>query len=140
MMNRMGYNRFYLLRWIGDGWTMSRKVLVVDDQPGIRLLLHEVFTNEGYQVTTAQTGKEALDSMVRDSFDLVMLDYKLPVVNGMEVLKQMEQKDITTPAIVMSGLSEHVVKEAESLGLVKKVLAKPFNVQEVCDFTNNLLN
>ncbi|WP_077329373.1 response regulator [Virgibacillus siamensis] len=118
---------------------MTREILVVDDQPGIRLLLQEIFTNEGYQVTTVQTGKEALDYLSSKEFDLLMLDYKLPIIDGIEVLRKMSEREITTPAIVMSGLPEDISRETEQFGLVKKILAKPFNVQEVCDYTRNLL-
>ncbi|GAA0605486.1 sporulation initiation phosphotransferase Spo0F [Virgibacillus siamensis] len=118
---------------------MTREILVVDDQPGIRLLLQEVFTNEGYHVTTVTTGKEALDRLFSKKFDLIMLDYKLPVVDGIEVLREMKDGDISTPAIIMSGLPEDISTEAEQLSPVKKVLAKPFNVQEVCDYTKSLL-
>ncbi|WP_174614958.1 response regulator [Virgibacillus ihumii] len=118
---------------------MTRKILVVDDQPGIRLLLQEVFTNEGYHVTTVTTGKEALDNLFSTEFDLIMLDYKLPIVDGVEVLRKMNDRDITTPAIIMSGLPEDISTETEQLSPVKKILAKPFNVQEVCDFTRSLL-
>lgn len=118
---------------------MTKEVLVVDDQLGIRLLLQEVFTNEGYQVTTVKTGKEALDNLFNKEFDLVMLDYKLPVIDGIEVLRKMNENDITTPAIVMSGLPDDISRETEQYSPVKKILAKPFNVQEVCDFTKHIL-
>ncbi|WP_164667557.1 response regulator [Virgibacillus doumboii] len=118
---------------------MKKEILVVDDQPGIRLLLQEIFTNEGYQVTAVETGKEALDTIYNGSYDLVMLDYKLPVVDGIQVIQQLEHDNFTTPLIVMSGLAEDIVKELKAYSLVKKVLAKPFNVQEMCTLTKKLL-
>ncbi len=118
---------------------MKKEILVVDDQPGIRLLLQEIFTNEGYHVTLANTGKEALDILYKNSFDLLMLDYKLPVVDGVQVIKQLELNKVEIPVILMSGLTEEVVEESQKYKLVKKVLAKPFNVQDVSDFTKSLI-
>ncbi|SDQ12708.1 two-component system, response regulator, stage 0 sporulation protein F [Virgibacillus subterraneus] len=118
---------------------MKKEILVVDDQPGIRLLLQEIFTNQGYRVTTAKTGKEALDELNKSSYDLIMLDYKLPVVDGVEVIQQLERDKIEVPAILMSGLAEDIMKESQNYDMVKKVLAKPFNVKDVCDYTKSLI-
>lgn len=118
---------------------MKKHILVVDDQPGIRFLLDEVFSNEGHQVTTASTGKEAIDQIHDRKFDLVMLDYKLPVMDGIQVVHQLEEEKIDLPAILMSGLVEEIIQEGESCSVVKHVLAKPFNIIEVCNIVNNIL-
>lgn len=116
---------------------MTKKILVVDDQPGIRLLLQEAFTDGGYDVTTSETGKEALDRMYAESFDLVILDYKLPVMDGSQVLKHLEHNQMFIPAIVMSGLAEDYKEELQQFTVIKEVFAKPFNIQEVSHFINN---
>ncbi|MGY0691165.1 response regulator [Virgibacillus sp. FSP13] len=119
---------------------MRREILIVDDQPGIRLLLQEVFTNEGYQVETANTGKEALEKLHSNTFDLIMLDYKLPIVDGAEVLQRLDKQGVTTPAILMSGLAEEVVKESQNFSMVREVIAKPFNIQDICSTVKILLD
>ncbi|SFB26165.1 two-component system, response regulator, stage 0 sporulation protein F [Lentibacillus halodurans] len=118
---------------------MTKEILVVDDQAGIRMLLQEVFTDEGFSVTTAETGKEALDKIYAGSFDLLMLDYKLPVVDGSQVLKQLEHDQIFIPAIVMSGLAEDAGEELKHFGIIRKVFAKPFSIQEVSRFVKSIL-
>ncbi|GAA0436201.1 sporulation initiation phosphotransferase Spo0F [Lentibacillus halophilus] len=117
----------------------SKDILVVDDQPGVRLLLKEMFTNEGYCVTTAETGKEALDSLYARSFDLLMLDYKLPVVDGVQVLEQLERDRMHIPSIIMSGMIEDIEKVSEQFSMVKEVIGKPFDVENVCTSTKGLL-
>ncbi|MFD1036880.1 response regulator [Virgibacillus byunsanensis] len=117
---------------------MEKEILVVDDQPGIRLLLQEIFTNEGYKVTTAITGREALDKLYNKPYDLLILDYKLPIMDGGKVLQQLEAANIDIPAILMSGLAEDMIKEYQG-SLVKGILAKPFNVQYVCDLVKSIL-
>ncbi|TFJ93382.1 response regulator [Lentibacillus salicampi] len=119
---------------------MKKEILVVDDQPGIRMLLQELFTDEGYNITTAETGKEALEKLYARSFDLLMLDYKLPLVDGADVLKQMERDEFNVPAIVMSGLAEDIKKEIKQFSIVRKVFAKPFNIQEVSRFVKSILD
>ncbi|MEC5424443.1 response regulator [Virgibacillus sp. C22-A2] len=118
----------------------KKKILVVDDQPGIRLLLTDILISEGFQVSTANTGKEALDKIYSRSFDLLIIDYNLPIINGIQVLQQMETDNIRTPAILMSGLAEDIITEAEEYTMVKEVLAKPFNIQDICISVKSLLN
>lgn len=118
---------------------MNKHILVVDDQPGIRFLLDEVFTNEGYQVTTANTGKEALDHVHTSTFDLIMMDYKLPVMDGVQVLHLLEEEEIMIPTILMSGLAEEIMQEIDSSSMLKHILSKPFNIVEVCTIVNGIL-
>nr|WP_318539521.1 response regulator [Terribacillus saccharophilus] len=61
---------------------MSKHVLIVDDQPGIRILLEEVIREEGHTVISVGTGAKALDQIKRQKPDLLLIDYKLPVLDG----------------------------------------------------------
>lgn len=112
---------------------MVKKVLVVDDQIGIRLLLKDILENEGFQVEEASTGKEAIEKATSQTFDLIMLDYKLPLMDGEEVLKKLEEKNVETNAIIMSGLVENISDEVMECRYVKKILAKPFNINELVE-------
>jgi|SRR5690625_1583507 len=119
---------------------MKSEILVVDDQPGIRLLLSDVFTSKGYQVTVAQTGKEALDKIYKQPFDLIMLDYRLPIINGQEIIEQMEHDKISIPIILMSGLFEGVQKESIQDNMIIEFIAKPFNIKDVCKMVRSMLS
>lgn len=118
---------------------MKKHILVVDDQPGIRFLLEEVFTNEGYQVTTANTGKEALNQVHASTFDLIMMDYKLPIMDGVHVLRQLEENEIIIPVILMSGLPDEIKEDGRSSLLLKHILPKPFNIVEVCNIVKDII-
>ncbi|OZU88464.1 response regulator [Virgibacillus indicus] len=118
---------------------MAKKILVVDDQPGIRMLLTDILENEGYSVSTANTGKQGLEEINSRSYDLVILDYKLPVIDGSQVLKEIETGGIVLPAILISGLAEDITKEAENYSFVKNVLAKPFNVEDISKTVKSIL-
>ena len=104
------------------------KILVVDDEAIIQTLLSEVLTEEGYEVTTADNGKEAIELLERSKFDLVITDIVMPVLNGIEVLLAAKRIDMSYPAIVITGYhSVDSVVRLVNLGAADYI-AKPFNV------------
>lgn len=62
------------------------QILVVDDEPDIRALIHDVLTDEGYKVHLCATGEEALQALGKNTFDLILADIKMPGMSGMELL------------------------------------------------------
>ncbi|MDC3425058.1 response regulator [Aquibacillus sp. 3ASR75-11] len=110
---------------------MKKKVMIVDDQPGIRLLLEEVLKNEGYEIITAENGKQALDKVLTtEPPDLIIIDYKLPIMDGSTVIKELDARGIKTSVIIMSGLAEEAIREKDNFDMVKDVFAKPFNIED----------
>ncbi|GIO26832.1 response regulator [Ornithinibacillus bavariensis] len=118
---------------------MKKKILIVDDEAGIRLLLEDLLESDRHEIFTAKSGKEALELLSIHTFDLLIIDYKLPITDGVEVIKQLEKEHKELSIIVMSGLVENIKDEVITLRNVKKVLSKPFNVLEVKEFVNQLL-
>ncbi len=108
---------------------MGKEILVVEDQPSIRLLLTEILEWEGYVVTVAIDGKEALNKIYENLFDLIMLNYHLPILSGSEVIKQLRIDEIIVPTILMTGLIEGISGSQESP--IVDVVAKPFNIQDI---------
>lgn len=107
---------------------MSKDIFIVDDQDGIRMLLFEIFSSAGYRVSKASTGKEALDRLSEETFRLLILDYKLPIIDGMEVVRTLEKRGETTPIILISGLTEQI-NEQQLSPLIKHIVAKPFDIK-----------
>ncbi len=118
---------------------MSKTVLVVDDQIGIRLLLEEVIHQEGYKVEVAQNGKEALDYLTTNQYDLILLDYKLPIIDGPSLLKELELQNIIVTTIVMSGLPDKANDEMKHFKSVVKTIGKPFQLNEIRELVNHFL-
>ncbi|KGP74158.1 response regulator [Pontibacillus yanchengensis] len=118
---------------------MTKSVLVVDDQPGIRMLLEEVIKTEGYQILLAQTGQEAIDQVLKHQPDLMLVDLKLPIKDGMQVVKELEEEERIVPTIIMSGLAEDELEGKEFSSNIKGVIAKPFNIQDVREMIIGLL-
>ena len=104
------------------------KILVVDDGVIIQTLLYEVLTEEGYEVTTANNGKEGIDLLEKSKFDLVITNIVMPVLNGIEVLLAAKRIHMAYPVIVITGYhSVDSVVRLVNLGAADYI-AKPFNI------------
>lgn len=110
---------------------MSGKILIVDDQYGIRILLNEVFQKEGYQTYQAANGFQAIDIVLNDRPDLVVLDMKIPGMDGIEILKRVKEIDKDIKVILMTAYGElDMIQEAKDLGALMH-FAKPFDIDEI---------
>jgi DNA-binding response OmpR family regulator len=83
--------------------TSIAKILVVDDEIGVRFFLEETLTRDGYQVTAVESGEAALECIVTQEFDLALLDLKMKGVGGIEVLVTLRQQSPDTAVIVLTG-------------------------------------
>lgn len=116
-----------------------RKILIVDDQPGIRLLLNEVFKKEGYTPHLAANGMEALKIFEQEPIDCVLLDMKIPGMNGIEILGHLKAKNEKIPVIMMTAYGEQdLIDEAIQLG-ASNYFTKPFNIFEVVNEVKEIL-
>ncbi len=116
-----------------------RKILIIDDQPGIRLLLNEVFKKEGYTPLLAANGMEALKIFEEELIDCVLLDMKIPGMNGLEILEHLKAKNKRIPVIMMTAYGEQeLIDEAMKLG-ASNYFTKPFNIFEVLEEVNEIL-
>lgn len=116
-----------------------KKLLIVDDQQGIRLLLNEVFKREGYETFLAANGIEALDIAERIKPDGVLLDMKIPGMDGIEILKRLKSKMHEVPVVMMTAYGElDLIQEAMKLGAAH-YFTKPFDIYEVRDAVNAML-
>ncbi|WP_462410213.1 response regulator [Neobacillus sp. Marseille-QA0830] len=110
---------------------MKEKILIVDDQFGIRILLNEVFNKEGYQTFQAANGIQALDIVNKHAPDLVLLDMKIPGMDGIEILKRMKVIDPDIRVIIMTAYGElDMIQEAKNLGAITH-FAKPFDIDDI---------
>ncbi len=82
---------------------MSSRVLIVDDEEGIRLLYKEELEEEGYEVELASSGEEALKKLDSGQMDMVLLDIKMPGMDGVEVLRMLKEKYKELPVILCTA-------------------------------------
>ncbi|MFC4321878.1 response regulator [Litchfieldia salsa] len=112
---------------------MEDKILIVDDQYGIRILLNEVFQKEGYKTFQAANGIQAIDIVTKHSPDLVLLDMKISGMDGIEILKRLKAIDADIRVIIMTAYGElDMIQEAKDLGAITH-FAKPFDIDEIRD-------
>jgi two-component system OmpR family response regulator len=115
------------------------KILVADDTKNIRMLLSRCLEMEGHEVTTAENGEQALKCFQNNSFDLAFLDIKMPIISGTEVLKQIRQLGINTPAIIITAYA--TIKNAVDCMQFGAVayLQKPFTVERIKSVLSELM-
>lgn len=108
-----------------------RKLLIVDDQIGIRMLLLEVFSTEGYETFQAANGTKALQIVKESVPDLVLLDMKIPGMDGLEILKRIKQMHKDIKVIMMTAYGElEMINEAKESGALMH-FTKPFDIDEL---------
>ncbi|MBA7602887.1 Regulatory protein AtoC [subsurface metagenome] len=108
-----------------------RKILVVDDEQNIRRMLTRVLSPEGFIVQEAVNGLEALKRLQEENYSLVLLDLRMPVLDGIDTLKKIREYDINLPVIMMSAYgSIPEAVEAMKLGALD-YLIKPFDIDEL---------
>lgn len=105
---------------------MTPSILVIDDEKNIRLLLSKCLSSEGYSVSTAEDGLHGIESFEKNKYDAVLLDMKMPGLNGMDVLQRLKEINESIPVIMMTafGTIESAVC-AMKLGAVD-FIRKPF--------------
>jgi len=111
---------------------MSRKILVIDDSPTLRKLLRFFLKKKGYDVFEAHNGRVGLESITKDTFDLIILDMAMPVMGGAQVLEQLkEMREFKIPILILSADKEEESKATGiSLG-ASYYMTKPFRPHEV---------
>ena len=109
----------------------EQRILVVDDEPNIVHLARLYLERDGYQVLAVGDGQDALDTIVTEKPDLVVLDVMLPSVDGFEVCRRLRAQDNTVPIIMVTARDDDIDK---ILGLelgADDYLTKPFNPREL---------
>ena len=118
---------------------MEHTILVVDDEMEICDLLQNFLTQEGYQVSTAQNGREAISLGNQNRFDLALLDIKMPGMDGIEVFQELKKAKKDLEVIILTGHGTlRTAKEAMGLGAYD-YLTKPFDLRLVKDIIREAL-
>lgn len=107
------------------------KILLVEDEEGLILTLTDRLLSEGFEVASAADGEAGLSLALNENFDLIVLDVMLPKKNGLDVCRDLRQKKITTPILMLTARGETIDKV---LGLklgADDYLTKPFEVMEM---------
>ncbi len=116
------------------------RILMVDDESAITDLISLILTEEGYEVSTAQNGKEGLKQFESVGPDLVITDIIMPDMEGIEFVQALVKKKNNIPIVVMSGniIGTRFLKPARLFG-AKAALTKPFTTQDLIETVAKLL-
>jgi len=115
------------------------KILVIDDEAGIRSSLKGILEDEGYSVHTTDSGEKGLDLLKGKNFDLILLDIWLPAMSGLEVLERLKTSDEDTQVVMISGHgSIETAVKATKLGAYD-FLEKPLSLEKVVLTVKNAL-
>src|SRR5499426_3169324 len=107
------------------------RVLVIEDEAGLRLTLSDRLISEGYAVETADDGAVGLERATREPYDLIVLDVMLPRMNGFDVCRAVRQRGVTTPILMLTARGQ-VVDKVVGLKLgADDYLTKPFETIEL---------
>ena len=118
---------------------MGEKVLVVDDEFEIRDLLSRFLTEEGYEVIVASNGEEALELAETENPEVILLDIKMPGIDGIEICKRLKAKEKTRfiPVIMATALWDTYSEAIESGA--EDFVTKPFNLTELSHRVKSIL-
>jgi two-component system nitrogen regulation response regulator NtrX len=106
---------------------MPYRILVIDDETGIREAIRMTLEYEGYKIDEARSGQEGLDKAARVPYDAILLDIKMPILDGIEVLENLREQRIMTPVVMVSGHGDvHTAVECTKRGAFD-FLEKPLN-------------
>ncbi len=110
---------------------VKQNVLIVDDDPDVRTVLQIFLDLNGYASETAENGYDGLTKLTHTNYDAVILDYMLPGMNGLSVLRHIQQHVPFTPVVMLTGHTDsEVAAEALTEG-AKACLFKPFDCVEL---------
>ncbi len=114
------------------------KILLLEDDLILNEIIEEHLVSQKYEVTTVFTGLEAQDLLYCQKFDLLLLDVNVPILNGFELLKDLRQREIYTPAIFLTSLNQVDDIEKGFKSGCDDYIKKPFELRELDIRINNI--
>lgn len=109
----------------------KKKILIVEDEAVMRESVRDWLTEDGYEVECVETGEEALERMKKEEFGVIVLDLRLPGIDGLEVYEQAKDLRPETQGIMITAYpSKETREKAQRLGLLN-YLTKPFKVEDL---------
>jgi len=125
-----------------ENTTTAKKILIIEDEVILLDLLTKKLSREGYEVKTAQNGKEGMLMMAKEVPDLVLADIVMPEKNGFAVIAEMKQSELlkNVPIIIISNSGQPVdLDKAKGLGVFDWLIKTEFDPQEVVEKVKQVL-
>jgi CheY-like chemotaxis protein len=117
------------------------RILVVDDNHGLRIAVSKMLSRLGYEVSSADSGENGLSIFFKNRFDIVLSDYEMPGMDGVAFACRIKNISPRTRVVIMTGAGKETVFSRESTA-VDEVVSKPFTLAEIdetqCRFLKEL--
>lgn len=107
------------------------KILIVEDEPDMRLGLKDNLEFDGYEVDSAENGKDGYEKIIKNNYDLVLMDVMMPEMSGFEVCKQIRKEGINVPVILLTAKGEEIDKVRGLEMGADDYITKPFSLREL---------
>jgi DNA-binding response OmpR family regulator len=118
---------------------MAQRLLYADDEESLRELVKSHLSLEGFDVETVSDGKEAVEILEKQQFDLVLLDLRMPRMDGFAVLQYLNKRQSPPPVIMLTGVDDvAIASQCVRLGAAD-YLTKPYNFHELIDSVERVL-
>jgi DNA-binding response OmpR family regulator len=115
------------------------KLLVVEDEDSLRTLLKSELEVYGFDVDDASDGTTAMKALTGKSYDVVVLDIRMPDIDGLEVLKNIRKRKLASKVIMLTGVDElKIARESLALG-ANDFLTKPYDLKKLMECINRVL-
>lgn len=119
---------------------MNKKVLIAEDSSVIQNLAKKILQFQNYEITAVKNGKQVMEKLEKESFDVIVMDINMPVMDGMECAGQIRQRKdekANTPIIAISGNAKNYTREDFERVGINEYLQKPLNFDELVDKVNH---
>lgn len=117
---------------------IKANILIVDDEEIIRSLFTDLLSEEGYEVTCAANGKEAIERAKEKPFQIAFIDVHMPIMNGAETVKAFRELGLSSKIVMMDSFPDIFLEQALKEGAITCV-HKPFNIQEIIGLVREIL-
>ena len=117
----------------------SYSILVVDDNEAIRSLVSVILEKLGLKVSSADNGKRGMDLFVNSKFDLVVTDFNMPGMNGIDLANKIKVKSPSTVIVLMTGEEKEFILSIIKDTGVDRAIFKPFSIREMAETVQGLL-
>ncbi|CAG7614931.1 Transcriptional regulatory protein SrrA [Paenibacillus solanacearum] len=117
-------------------------ILLAEDEAALRFLLTETLKDEGYEITEAEDGQQAIDCLQSETFDLIILDYMMPERTGVEVcewLRRHPNPNAQAPVILLTAKALEKDRERAKAAGVTQYIVKPFSPLQLLDTIGDMI-
>jgi CheY-like chemotaxis protein len=128
---RQANNAKKVFGYADPGQRAKRRILVVEDNKSVQHILSVILRSVGFEVELAQNGLQAFTLFVESSFDVVLTDLQMPIMDGSRLAHLIKEMSPATPVILLTGADMATVKEKAESGLLDSVMFKPFKIDDL---------